>query len=342
MRLVVGVVVICGGSGLEVSRSGGVHEILSERAWSRIRRGAVHVEHGFISDELCGALRADATSLHARERFRGDGLYKLGKAREQQGFDVKADRQTYTDGWESSEGDLASRRVLADRLNALRVEASARLERETMGQTGDADERTYNWYEPNASLRRHADEHHEETKGPKGWALPTRRSLTWLLYLNDSWQTDEGGALRCYERRDGDALADVGASRDGDLQVGWLRQGAREAPVYLGEDPRGGHVLYDAQGPLSAPVATLPREQDLGVLVVLDERPNFAVIRGALGDAEAPPPRERPRDIYPTAGTLVLFDSVAVPHEVLPVTSDRARIAATGWFHERLPDPLLS
>ena len=39
-------------------------------------------------------------------------------------------------------------------------------------------------------------------------------------------------------------------------------------------------------------------------------------------------------DISPLAGRLVLFDSVSLPHEVLPVTGDRSRIALAGWFHE--------
>jgi hypothetical protein len=40
-----------------------------------------------------------------------------------------------------------------------------------------------------------------------------------------------------------------------------------------------------------------------------------------------------PTDVVPTAGTLVLFDSVAIPHEVLKVTRGE-RLALAGWFHE--------
>ena len=54
---------------------------------------------------------------------------------------------------------------------------------------------------------------------------------------------------------------------------------------------------------------------------------------------EALPPGEAIRDIRPVAGTLLLFDSVAVPHEVLAVTAERPRVACTGWFHELLPAP---
>ena len=38
-------------------------------------------------------------------------------------------------------------------------------------------------------------------------------------------------------------------------------------------------------------------------------------------------------DVDPTAGTLVLFDSVVVPHEVLEITRGE-RLAVAGWFHE--------
>ena len=38
-------------------------------------------------------------------------------------------------------------------------------------------------------------------------------------------------------------------------------------------------------------------------------------------------------DVAPTLGTLVLFDSAASVHEVLPTLEGR-RVAVAGWFHE--------
>lgn len=38
-------------------------------------------------------------------------------------------------------------------------------------------------------------------------------------------------------------------------------------------------------------------------------------------------------DVPPAGGTFVLFDSVAIPHEVLPTTAG-VRVAMAGWFHE--------
>jgi len=38
--------------------------------------------------------------------------------------------------------------------------------------------------------------------------------------------------------------------------------------------------------------------------------------------------------ILPRGGTLVLFDSATVPHEVTPVALQESRVALAGWFHE--------
>ena len=51
-------------------------------------------------------------------------------------------------------------------------------------------------------------------------------------------------------------------------------------------------------------------------------------------DAKGEDGGERVRDIVPRAGTLVLFDSVSLPHEVLATT--RKRYGLQGWFHEKL------
>ena len=47
-------------------------------------------------------------------------------------------------------------------------------------------------------LPRHQDERHEETKGIKGWISDTRRSISWLIYLNDDdWSSV--GTTTCTE-----------------------------------------------------------------------------------------------------------------------------------------------
>ena len=62
--------------------------------------------------------------------------------------------------------------------------------------------------------------------------------------------------------------------------------------------------------------------------------------RFAGGGVAAPPPTrgatpsDHFQDVEPVAGTLVVFDSVSMPHQVQQVTGARQRVAATGWFHE--------
>ena len=56
-------------------------------------------------------------------------------------------------------------------------------------------------------------------------------------------------------------------------------------------------------------------------------RPSFT------GVAQVPQVRQQVVEVPPAGGTLVLFDSVTVPHEVIPVT-DGERLAVAGWFHE--------
>ena len=45
-----------------------------------------------------------------------------------------------------------------------------------------------------------------------------------------------------------------------------------------------------------------------------------------------------PRDIAPAAGTLVVFKSDVVPHEVRPTTA--RRLAVVGWFHRHVEPPI--
>jgi hypothetical protein len=68
-----------------------------------------------------------------------------------------------------------------------------------------------------------------------------------------------------------------------------------------------------------------------------DESDRFRAIEwadGAIGLARAIDAGELAvSEVSPAGGTLVLFDSVAVPHEVLP-TRRGTRWAVAGWMHE--------
>ena len=58
-------------------------------------------------------------------------------------------------------------------------------------------------------------------------------------------------------------------------------------------------------------------------------------LRAAFSSVEDDVPHARSEifEVAPLGGTLLLFDSVAVPHSVLP-TTEGDRIALAGWFHE--------
>ena len=231
---------------------------------------------------------------------------------------------------------------------------------------------------------RHLDEHHEETKGIKGWTLPTRRSVTWLVYLNDNWLDSEGGVLRCFPRSDSTMkknTVQVGC-HEGNLQVGWING---SIPVFLDVfRPSGGAALYqliqtskEEEGEregndeeenaikykrriLSAKDFDVP-SQPIDFSIFLNEEvkgsfeqistsrldPRFVSVdtttattaknnnTAANDKKDFDCSDERTiLDVKPTAGTLVLFDSVSLPHLVREVTGKRQRIAATGWFHE--------
>ena len=58
---------------------------------------------------------------------------------------------------------------------------------------------------------------------------------------------------------------------------------------------------------------------------------------GFSGVADWAHPSQRSTDVSAVGGTLVLFDSVCVPHKVLPITAGE-RLALGGWFHEAAQD----
>ena len=265
-------------------------------------------------------------------------------------------------------------------MKELRHQLARELNRPTLAKEGEMrHEMTYNWYEPGAKLGRHLDEHHEETKGTKGWVMPTRRSVTWLVYLNEGWTKEEGGSLRCMPRNDvvmEQNGVQVGC-HEGNLQVGWMNDGVD--PVFLdvfresggaalyqvkavgGVDNNGEDSKVEERHILSVRDFEVPRQPiDFSIFLKEEMRESFEQIstsrldpRFASAAASANNNNnnvvdnraiskhdfdcsDEPTivDVTPVAGTLVLFDSVSLPHLVREVTGKRQRIAATGWFHE--------
>mmetsp|Transcript_30009 Transcript_30009/g.77746 ORF Transcript_30009/g.77746 Transcript_30009/m.77746 type:complete len:350 (-) Transcript_30009:77-1126(-) len=328
------------------------NSVLPAGAIQTVSSGGIHIEPQWLSPKLISAMRKDAQELFYDGLFTPDGLTNTAVGKDRQGFS-RGDRQTFRggDGWLSDVGNRDARLQFSDRMYAMRQELAVGLGRPSLAVEGTRKhEMTYNWYEPGAKLGRHLDEHHEETKGTKGWMMPTRRSVTWLVYLNDGWSLDEGGSLRAFPRSSLSAEA-VGAD-GGNLQVGWI-DGA--TPVFMDANRKGGlSALYrrSPKGPgqevLSRADFQVPR-QPVDFSQFLQPKfasvfeqistsrldPRFATAAQAAGASDFNEFSELHHiDVQPKAGTLVLFDSVSMPHLVREVTGSRQRIAATGWFHE--------
>ena len=244
------------------------------------------------------------------------------------------------------------RRDLAVALDRPRLVVGEAVTRYGEGST----EISYTRFGPGAFLKRHVDEHHEELKGTAGWSKPTRRSLSWLVYLNEpDWNANrDGGCLRCYQRRERPSHA-VGARRDGDLQIGWLRPNALDAverPVFLDaqraaegvsatttmgtgncamyiDDPaQPGGVQYISKDFNAHPTLfvagselfaqnVLIQRKDLQSRFHFIEPPKSALTDWLSKNTNQENDDEVIADVEPMGGTLVIFDSVSLPHEVL-------------------------
>ena len=279
-------------------------------------------------------------------------------------------------------GNLRVRESLKRKMAAVKATlANGLTDRPTLSNDLEqTHEMEYLRYGEGALLNRHTDEHHLELKRAHGSRLPlktnaSRRSITWLVYLNDDWTFEDGGQLRLHERAH-ESMVPVGSRNKNDLQVGWLRAlpeaGLGEQPVFM--DPfckksngstydNESCMLYTFDGSNSDSNNNNRRELSKQPFVnaalylgggdklarnfMVDDptdRKRFHLIDAPkslvseLAKTEAPPRGEdggeRIRDILPRAGTLVIFDSVSLPHEVLK--TNRERFGVQGWFHEMI------
>ena len=320
---------------------------------------------------MLSRLRSDARNLYYDDKaFIVDALAGYGQnagAKDKASFDASKDRAVLPayipsqkrDGpfVSNTLGDADARRDLTATIAQLRYELAKGLDRPGLDTPDGPNnhEISFTRFSPGANLARHVDDHHEELKGRAGWSKPTRRSISWLVYLNEEdWDADaDGGELRTYERISRSSKP-VGA-RQGDLQIGWLpptKGDPKERPVFL-DGRRGGisgkcamyidsddgeRRIYLTKEFESDPYLFLTsdffvqnlliQDHDLGRRFHYLEQPKSAVTAYFKAD-----PGETVKDVAPTGGTLVLFDSVTLPHEVM-ATNSRERWAASGWFHE--------
>ena len=317
-------------------------------------------------------LFADMASLQKDGLFTRSGLSDTSRGK-QQGFGTQ-DRSVSPVPWwkDALQGHTNNKsNIVAPRLQELRHVLAQVLRRPTMAQNDLAHECYYSISGPGSFLPRHMDEKHEDLKGSKGWLLPSRRSLSWLLYLSDAnWTLDQnGGALRTFPPRN---LAQPREpTHEGNLQIAWLHRGAVSVPVYLDswfrrqQNSAMPHaILYtlnnkkqerqyltqpwlnDNLPPNVLPMDFLQQmaahdattiEQPLLFLQPTDARDFHLIEDRQVWDAGHDPIASDTQDIAPLRGSLVIFDSVLLPHQVQAVKQGQ-RVALAGWFHERTQD----
>ena len=207
-----------------------------------ILRGDVVVLPHWLEFSLVADLRAEALALDTAGEFLRSGVATAGI----DGVYGKSDRRVCVlDGGVASRADGSkARAVLETRLASL----CAKLGRELGRPTLLCAEQYLSISTHGASLGLHMDERHEETKGAAAWEMPTRRSISWVLYLSaDGWgetggRPGAGGQLRAFcrniqlPRRTGRLAAAACGAHEGNLQVGWLEgdeAATADAPIFL-------------------------------------------------------------------------------------------------------------
>ena len=387
--------------------------MLPQSAYDTILSGTIATIPNFISPALTASLRSDAKDLYDSGHFSADALAAYGtevspytvdffvfnlnnsilddnyiKPLLSKGtFDPSKDRTVLKlNQWKRTDIGQAELRhkVLGGIAARLRTDLALNLNRPSLDKGLSTTEYgvgsteiSYTRFGPGAYLKRHIDEHHEELKGVRGWEKPTRRSISWLIYLNeDDWDPEiHGGQIRCFERRSLPS-GRIGAMPNGDLQIGWLRTQAgdvraRERPVFLDgrvkdEDEKGANCAmyiiteeengqkipkYITKSFRPNPVLFLSGGDFFARKLLIDNptlAPFFHFLEPPRSAADKffakvqtpslPEDDEIADDIAPIGGTLVLFDSVSLPHEVLP-SFGRERWATSGWYHEDQQEP---
>jgi Rps23 Pro-64 3,4-dihydroxylase Tpa1-like proline 4-hydroxylase len=351
-------------------------KILSSESYETILDGKIAIIPEFLSPHDLESLRSDAKEMWNGHYFTTDALASYGTSGT---FDPSRDRSVVKlKQWkDSSLGSFATRQSFGSRMADIRADLAYHLNRPELNrglattQYGyGSTEISYTRFGPGAYLKRHVDEHHEELKDTAGWMQPTRRSLSWLIYLNENdWDMEKhGGALRVYPRSS-TPVRPIGANSNGDLQVAWARPVAWdpfERPVFLSRLSNHKCVLYirKDENDVHQRINLTPEFDSHPILYVagselltrklllekhwadrfqlieppkskLDDLMRFSTTQD---DSEQQHDSTLLADVNPIGGTLVIFDSVALPHEVM-LTKQRERWATSGWFHEDQQEP---
>jgi hypothetical protein len=328
-----------------------------------IYSGRVYQQANFLTEEQVQTVLAEVEEMESNGGFERSGLSNTLQKNQTFGYN---DRSICVVPWFIRALEQKDNREIPSRIQQLQVELSKALNRPTMMDTSLSHECYYSKSEVGSKLPRHMDERHEELKGAKGWLRTSRRSLSWLVYLSDvDWTLEEnGGALRSWPQA---KYEQYDSTHEGNLQVGWL-QGSHSTPVYLdswlpvkgvvqeGTIPEPHCILYvlekgerkfitrpwlndSLQGMTAGDFLKAWKQQDMAsdqcsLFVSSDAAKEFSLLEDRQSwDEGKEPSGTVPLDIVPLRGSLVVFDSVTLPHQV-EVIKAGTRIALAGWFHE--------
>ena len=195
--------------------------------------GRAYQQLAFFSETEVQTVLAELHQLELQGRMERKGLSNTSQRNQQ--F-TQQDRYLGVVPWfvQALEGN--DTRPIPQRIQRLHQTLAHALQRPTMLDTTLMHECYYSKSEVGSFLPRHMDERHEELKGAKGWISPSRRSLSWLIYLSDpaEWTLEgHGGALRTFPQQ-GKIEEGYSSTYNGDLQIGWLQPSLWDNIHYFG------------------------------------------------------------------------------------------------------------
>ena len=204
--------------------------------WSLLKAistGRVHSIEGWVSDVQLQKLRALCFQIQKEGYFESSGLSYAETLSPQNA----TSERLVCDEIPSHYLKNKSFNQLIDQIDQLRMEISNTLSRPSMKRNDLPHESYISLSYPGTYLKRHMDEKHQELRPSNGWTLSTRRSISWLLYLNDqSWDPSiNGGQLRSFPQKARQHPFFYGncGCHQGNLQIGWLECKGSVKPVYM-------------------------------------------------------------------------------------------------------------
>ena len=266
--------------------------LLDPRAAASLIAGRAHQEHGFVPPALVADIRRSLVALGRSEMLRPATSFSS----DGQEDDLRSALTCKPDM------DDDSMYALYERLDDLREQ----LQQLLGTPLSPGIEATYVVYPAGGYYKRHIDA--VEGLDPQGSG---RRCISFICYLSAPgvWAASDGGALRIY----GEGEPQPPPSATGELSV--------DLPADLPALTRRELQQLAKRMGVRANQKSVDMLAELGALL-----PRHGRDAGGGGGAE----HTHAQELLPQSGSLVLFDSKRVWHEVLPTLRERACLV--GWY----------